>query len=96
MRVAPPDPLKSSSAPVWRRHPDEHIADSPQVLVARLTVSRIPAWRGWFIAGLEQSFCVKRSAERAGISTARAYRARGTEPEFVRASLGALAKSCEW
>lgn len=36
-----------------------------------------------------------RSAERAGVSTARAYRARRTEPEFASAWLTALARGYE-
>lgn len=54
-----------------------------------------PRWRERFIANLEQCSCVTRSAERAGISTARAYRARRNEPEFARAWLLALARGYE-
>jgi len=54
-----------------------------------------PRWRRRFVADLEQSACVVRSAERAGISTARAYCARRNEPEFAQAWLAALSRGCE-
>lgn len=54
-----------------------------------------PRWREQFLLYLEQTSCVTRSAEHAGVSTARAYRARRTEPEFANAWLAALARGYE-
>lgn len=54
-----------------------------------------PRWRGLFIAHLEQSSSVARSAERAGVSKARAYRARKNEPGFASAWALALERGYE-
>ncbi|KPP94101.1 hypothetical protein [Erythrobacter sp. HL-111] len=54
-----------------------------------------PRWRERFIAELEQTSCVRLAAERAGVSPARAYRARKTEAEFDRAWGAALAMGYE-
>ncbi|QIQ87707.1 hypothetical protein [Erythrobacter sp.] len=54
-----------------------------------------PRWRDLFIAHLEQSSSVARSAERAGVSKARVYRARRNEPGFANAWALALERGYE-
>lgn len=57
---------------------------------------RVPTrWRDRFIAHLEQSSSVALSAQRAGVSTARAYRARRNEPAFATAWTLALERGFE-
>lgn len=54
-----------------------------------------PRWRDRFIAHLEQCSSVARSAERAGVSKARAYRARRNETAFATAWRLALERGYE-